>query len=491
MKKIRIIYFILLAMGFAYTQNSANSLLDEVNTLLGLRFETDNFFELEAGAFCRIVYNNNYIYIIDDEETHQGVTYLWIYDLGGNLILQKTLPYGGTRGLTSGNGRIYNITIDPSASFNIYSFPSDLSDITNNSGEINIQTDMSFNLSSDNNDPRGMAYFNNQFYIIDGDDYVYIYDNDGEYQNRRGIAGSHRNAIAMTVYNGYLYSLDIDDERVYVHDALSGQRNVDLEFDLLGLSFGITSYLNFIMTTINHGVAFYDVAGNYLGGGGIVPTDSFSLTSGGNNDPQGMVFYNNKFWIVDHDNDKVFAYNINGTRSSSHDFSIAGYSQGMEFYDNHFWIINDVNESQSSSAELVYVHNINGERDDSKTFALENGVNDDPRGIAYYDNKFWIVDHRDNKVYVYTTNGVRQSMYDFNLDTLNNHERGMAYYDNKFWVVDIDDDKIYSYSTNGTRLNSSDIEIPLNNIPYGLAFFNNRVYVTETIGDSVYSYSLE
>ena len=72
-----------------------------------------------------------------------------------------------------------------------------------------------------------------------------------------------------------------------------------------------------------------------------------------------------------------------------------------------------------------------------------------PEGITYANNRFYVVDFIDDKVYVYTMSGQRDTGADFSLDRDNGSPDGITYANNRFYVVDRSDDKVYVYTMSG------------------------------------------
>ena len=100
---------------------------------------------------------------------------------------------------------------------------------------------------------------------------------------------------------------------------------------------------------------------------------------------------------------------------------------GITFGGGYYWL--------PGSGDKIYAYNTDGTRSSGNDIDLDS-ANTNPRGIAYYDDKLWVVDNGDDKVYVYNTNGTRSSGNDFDLDNANTNPTGITYHDNKFWVVD-------------------------------------------------------
>ena len=67
----------------------------------------------------------------------------------------------------------------------------------------------------------------------------------------------------------------------------------------------------------------------------------------------------------------------------------------------------------------------------------------------------WVNDG-DNRVYVYTGSGQRVADADFRLFTAD--PRGIAYANNRFYVVDFGNDKVYGHGSDGGRDSAGDFD---------------------------------
>ena len=158
----------------------------------------------------------------------------------------------------------------------------------------------------------------------------------------------------------------------------------------------------------------------------------FDLDSVSNPWPTGIVFANDRFFVVDWIDDKVYAYQSSGQRDSASDFDL-------------------------------------------------DSANDSPEGITFANEKFYVVDNVDDKVYAYQSSGQRDSASDFDLDSDNGNATGITFADNKFYVVDWFDDKVYSYSAGAAPGT-------INNQPsFGTATVSNRTY---TVGTAINALTL-
>ena len=124
---------------------------------------------------------------------------------------------------------------------------------------------------------------------------------------------------------------------------------------------------------------------------------------------------------------------------------------------------------------------------ESTSFDLDSD-NDSARGITYADNRFYVVDSTDDKVYVYSISGERIPSADFNLDSDNGSATGIIDYEGDLFVIDISDDWVYVYSSSGQYLGGGNLGSD-NGSATGTTYANNRFYAVDSTDDKVYVYS--
>ena len=78
----------------------------------------------------------------------------------------------------------------------------------------------------------------------------------------------------------------------------------------------------------------------------------------------------------------------------------------------------------------------------------------------------------------------------FDLDSANDAAHGSTFANDRFYVVELVDDKVYAYTATGDRDAGADFdrESPNSN-PYGIAFANGRFHVVDWHEDKVYTYT--
>ena len=204
-----------------------------------------------------------------------------------------------------------------------------------------------------------------------------------------------------------------------------------------------------------------------------------------NGSPEGIVFANNRFYVVDWFDDKVYAYQATGQRDSASDFdldSATGWARGIAFANNRFYVVD-------GSLEKVYAYQATGQRDSVSDFDLDSD-NDWPGGITFANDRFYVVDKFDGKVYAYQAAGQRDSASDFDLDSANRSAEGITFANNRFYVVDDREGRVYAYDASGQPASAFDLYLdPANGDASGIEFANNRFYVVDDREDRVYAYS--
>ena len=138
-----------------------------------------------------------------------------------------------------------------------------------------------------------------------------------------------------------------------------------------------------------------------------------------------------------------------------------------------------LNTNTSNQWNLVLCYTPAGVNVSSSNFTL-NSANQHGVSIVFANNKLWVVDGTDYKVYAYTTAGARSASDDFSLDSQQREPLDIVFALGKFWIGDAGDDKVYCYNANGTRSASDDFDVLGD--PYGLAYHGGRFYVSNSNG---------
>ena len=147
--------------------------------------------------------------------------------------------------------------------------------------------------------------------------------------------------------------------------------------------------------------------------------------------------------------------------------------------------------ARSSGGKKVYAYTVDGQRDASADFDLDNN-NSTPNGTAHANGRLYVTNPLDDKVYAYTVDGRRDASADFDLDNNNADPNGITHANGRLYVTDRGDDKVYAYTVDGRRDASADFDLDDNNSsPNGIAHANGRLYVADSSDDKVYAYTVD
>ena len=205
----------------------------------------------------------------------------------------------------------------------------------------------------------------------------------------------------------------------------------------------------------------------------------FDLASA-NGNPQGIVFANDRFYVVDWRGKKVYAYQTSGQPDSASHFDLDSANEnatGITFANNRFYVVDNVDNK-------VYTYDAAGQRDSASDFDLAER---NATGITFANNKFYSVDYVDHKVYAYDAVGQRDSASDFDLDLANGTPAEITFANATFYVVDRTDLWVYAYDASGQRASAADLYLDsANGAAGGITFANNKFYSVDYADDKVY-----
>ena len=114
-----------------------------------------------------------------------------------------------------------------------------------------------------------------------------------------------------------------------------------------------------------------------------------------------------------------------------------------------------------------------------------------PRGIAYENGRFYVVDHQRDKVFAYRSDGQRDAAADFDLHYSNFHAYGMVYANERFYVVNgVGTPRVWTYRSGGQRDAATEFDPDdENSEPWGIAYHNGQIYLIDD-NQRVYSYAV-
>ena len=154
----------------------------------------------------------------------------------------------------------------------------------------------------------------------------------------------------------------------------------------------------------------------------------------------------------------------------------------LAFKDLKVWIVFTDNR--------VGVYNLNISRSADDDWTL-SGANADPKGIDHgvinagevnEEDRWWVVDGTDLKIYSYTIAGVRDnSLKDIDLHSDNANPQDMTYHAGHLYVIDDTALKVFAYNAS-TKAHVPNRDFVLwwnNRVPAGIAFQDTKFYVTD------------
>ncbi len=203
-----------------------------------------------------------------------------------------------------------------------------------------------------------------------------------------------------------------------------------------------------------------------------------------NDTAQGIAATDNRVYVTDLIDDKIYVYGQDGKRYDTEDVSIKEFTKnpiGITTTDTYIYIVDnrDYTVSILDATEKVSVDN----------FKLHPG-NQGPAGIAATATRLYVVDNKDDKIYVYSHDGTHKPTENVNL--YNHREAtGITATSTHLYVVDGDTDKIYAYGFDGKLQSSEIVElVSENRSPTGITATSSHLFVVDFLDQRVYSYPI-
>ena len=215
------------------------------------------------------------------------------------------------------------------------------------------------------------------------------------------------------------------------------------------------------------------------------PTVGFALDAL-NRRPISIAYANNRFFVLDSQDDHVYAYRTSAARDPDSEFGLDAANDrpvAIAYAMGRFYVID-------AGDDKAYGYAASGERDADADFALD-ATNGSASAVEFADGRFYVADRSDDKVYAYGAAGEREAHADFDLFRGNDTPWGMTFADDRLYVVDLVDDHVYAYSTSGERDTVVEFGLePDNGSPAGIASANGRLYVADLTDSTVYGYAI-
>ena len=209
---------------------------------------------------------------------------------------------------------------------------------------------------------------------------------------------------------------------------------------------------------------------------------------GGNTAARGVWSDGTTIWVVDADDDKLYAYTLaDGTYDSAKDITLYSghiFAQGVWSDGTTVWVVD-------SHDEMLHAYAFDGTHVPAKDITLD-GDNTSALGVWSDGTTIWVADTGDDKLYAYAlADGTYDPTRDITLDSDNSSPIGTWSDGITIWVVDTGDDKLYAYAlAGGTYDPTRDIPLYSDNTgPAGVWSDGTTMWVADSGNDKLYAYS--
>ena len=355
-----------------------------------------------------------------------------------------------------------------------------------------------FPLNENNTRPHGITFHDDKFWVTDSVAMqVFAYNSDGTFDDSSGFSLHDENTTPRgIVYNDNKFW--VVDDVLYKIFAYNSDGSPDENFDIVipaidkfvGIDFHNSKFwLTGLRADKIYACNIDDTRTC------VFDTDSEIILANENRAPMGVGFYTNLFWVIDGPANQFFAYESDGTLVNELKLlEPASRAFGVTFHDNKLWTVSDKFDTLNSFVPFA-------EPDLTTPFQLNPG-NIRTAGITFYDDKFWITDLTEDRVYVYefvknddgsnSTKVVHTVEDEFTLDKLHASPHGIDFANDRFWIVENGDRKINAYGVDGTYYPDSAISLaPENSQALSLVFYNEKFWLTDRHQNKIFAYDAD
>ena len=225
--------------------------------------------------------------------------------------------------------------------------------------------------------------------------------------------------------------------------------------------------------------------------------DLDGLIAAGNESPRGVWSDGTTIWVSDSADDKLYAYNHDGTRNESQDFDTLHAARnrtptGIWSNGQTMWV------ADNNDTKLYAYRMSDKQRDGDKDFeTLDRAGNGSPANIWSDGVTMWVADYSDGELYAYRMSD-QQHDAGKDFDTLkaagNTRPLGIGSDGATMWVADDTDEKLYAYRMSDKE-HDADQEFNTlidagNTTPRGIWVSGQTMWVLEGGVDKVYSYNM-
>ena len=234
------------------------------------------------------------------------------------------------------------------------------------------------------------------------------------------------------------------------------------------------------------------VADNY---GWNADADLDGLTAAENQQPAGIWGNGATFWVSDVEDNKLYAYNADGTRDASQDFNTLAAANndtpgGIWSNGVTMWVADN-------SADRLFAYRMSDkQRDSAKDFTNLATGNGAPSDLWSDGTTMWVSDLNTDQIFAYRMSDRQpDATRGFtSLGTDNNFPGGIWSDGLTMWVGDYGNDKLYAYDmTSRARLESRDFNTlsdANNGQPEGIWSDGTTMWVADYNDHKVYSYNM-
>ena len=221
-------------------------------------------------------------------------------------------------------------------------------------------------------------------------------------------------------------------------------------------------------------------------------TDDFdTLVAAGNNLPRGVWSDGATMWVLDWDDDKIYAYTVSDqSRDPARDFSLHADNGGP----TGIWSDGTTMWVADNGDDKLYAYNLSSKsRDSARDFSL-HADNGGPTGIWSDGTTIWVGDPPDGKLYAYQLSDQnRDSARDLSLHTDNGNTLGIWSDGTTMWVADWSDGKVYAYQMSDRSRDSdrdfNTLSAAGNGGPTGIWSDGTTMWVADSGDGKLYSYN--
>ena len=213
--------------------------------------------------------------------------------------------------------------------------------------------------------------------------------------------------------------------------------------------------------------------------------DLDGLIAAGNRAPRGIWANSTTLYISDFSDQKVYAYNRDGTRDDSKDLGVSNFPNGIWSDGTTLWV------ADSAAENLIAYTLSNGNRNTGADITLSNP----PRGVWGNATTVWAVNETTDTLEAYQkSDGSEDNDKDIALHSDNGDPAGIWSDGTTMWVADHQQVKLFAYTlADGNRDSTKDIDTSPsgNGNPRGIWGDEETIWVTSEDDDKVYSYNLQ